>query len=240
MQSSCEDYRPSVDLLQNRLGYRFRDAALLEKALTHASFAHESGLPFCNERLEYLGDAVLELTVSEWLFLAHPDWNEGQMTQERASIVCCRSLAEWGRTLGVPENLLLGRGLDLQKGRGRASLIADAVEALLGAIYLDGGFDEARRVIGRFLWRRRDEEATPPDAKSRLQQRLQAEGKDLPIYHVVAEEGPPHERLFVVEVWAEGNLLGVGTGPSRKEAEFSAAGKALGNLMQPVASDDKP
>ncbi len=223
----------SLRLLQTRLGYVFRDPSLLDRALTHSSYAHESGLPFFNERLEFLGDAVLELVVSEALFQAYPDWDEGRLTQERASVVCGRSLAEWGRLLDLLPTLRLGKGLELQGGREKLSPVADAVEALFGAVYLDGGLDEARRVIGRLLWQRTSPSTLDP--KSRLQQQLQAEGKELPLYRVVAEEGPPHERFFVVEVWLEGDLLGIGTGRSRKEGEFAAAEKALEVSVQPVA-----
>lgn len=222
-------------LLQDGIGYVFRDPSLLDRALTHSSYAHESGLLLCNERLEYLGDAVLELVVSEALFLAHPDWDEGELTQERSSIVCGRSLVEWGSLVGLDRCLRLGRGLTMQDGRGRLSPLADGVEALLGAIYLDGGLEEARRVIHRLLWQRRAPSTLDP--KSRLQQQLQAQGKDLPLYRTVAEEGPPHDRSFIVEVWLEGDLLGVGQGHSRKEGEFSAAEKALESLVQPVAPD---
>jgi len=236
MPAMTEGYRLSLSLLQSRLGYHFRDPLLLEKALAHASYAHESGLPFCNERLEYLGDAVLELIVSETLYRAYPDWDEGRLTQERSAIVCARSLAEWGRNLDVPSVLRLGRGLDLQGGRNSVALVADAVEALLGALYLDGGLEAVHLIVDRWLCIRGADEGEPTlDAKSRLQQFLQAQGRDLPLYRVVAEEGPPHERVFVIEVWGDEVLLGIGLGHSRKEGEFDAAGKALQKLMQPVA-----
>lgn len=228
----AKEWQKALALFQEtKLGYVFDDPSLLEEALTHASYAHESGLPFYNERLEFLGDAVLELVISGKLFseLAHEP--EGILTQKRASIVCTTNLAKWGKTLGVNNLLRLGKGLNNQGGRQNASICADAVEAVLGAVFVDGGFQNARDVVLKVIdIQRKSGEIHPEkalDPKTRLQHYLQAEGGHLPSYQIVAEEGPSHAPTFVVEVWAEGELLGVGTGSSRKRAERNAAKNAL-------------
>lgn len=217
-----------------RLGYVFKNPSLLEEALTHASFSHESGLPFFNERLEFLGDAVLELVISGKLFSELPQEPEGVLTQKRASIVCTTNLARWGKAMGIDNLLRLGKGLSNQGGRKNISLCADTVEAVFGAVYIDGGFENARKVILSVVnlqqTNGKDQPEKDLDSKTRLQHYLQAKRGDLPSYQIVAEEGPSHAPTFVVEVWAEGELLGVGTGTSRKKAERNAAGNALSKL----------
>lgn len=220
---------------QTKLGYTFKNPRLLEEALTHASFAHESGLLFYNERLEFLGDAVLELVISGKLFSELPQEPEGRLTRERASIVCTTNLGQWGKTLDVDKLIRLGKGLNNQGGRENNSIVADAVEAVFGAVFVDGGFLNARDVILKVINIQRSSGELPSgnvlDPKTRLQHYLQTERGQLPSYQIVAEEGPSHAPTFVVEVWSEGELLGVGTGSSRKRAESDAARIALAKTM---------
>lgn len=227
-----ERWQKALALFQKaELEYVFNDTRLLEEALTHSSFAHESGLPFFNERLEFLGDAVLELVVSEQLFTGLTDEAEGVLTQKRASLVCTSNLAGSGKGIGLHELIRLGKGLSNQGGRTNDSICADALEAVFGAVFLDGGLDWARKVIHKVLDLQQIEhsvsQGTIQDPKTRLQQQIQLEKGELPSYQVVAEEGPSHSPTFVVEVWADGERLGVGTGSSRKKAERNAAENAL-------------
>lgn len=227
-----ERWQKTLALFQKvELEYVFNRVHLLEEALTHSSFAHESGLSFFNERLEFLGDAVLELVVSESLYTAFAHEPEGVLTQKRASLVCTSSLAECGKGIGLHELIRLGKGLSNQGGRANNSICADALEAIFGAVFLDGGLDRARQVILKVMDLHQITQGISPgtvqDPKTRLQQQIQLEKGELPSYQVVAEEGPSHSPTFIVEVWADGERLGVGTGSSRKRAERNAASKAL-------------
>jgi ribonuclease-3 len=218
---------------QKEIGHTFSSPELLEEALTHASYANENGLFFDNERLEFLGDAVLELGISEILFKEHPGWNEGELTRERARIVCESSLAERAKNFGLPQLLRLGRGLERQGGRENPSLCADALEACIGALHLDGGMEAAQELIRKiyedFLEREPEEKV---DAKSALQMRLQVLRGESPTYSLFAQQGPSHCPKFHVKVFSEPSSppLAEGWGSSRKEAENEAAKKALARL----------
>ena len=226
---------------QQEIGHGFSSFSLLEEALTHASYANEKGLSFNNERLEFLGDAVLELSISERLFRMYPEWNEGKLTRERARIVCEASLAKGANHLGIPRLLRLGRGLDRQGGRENPSLCADALEACLGALYLDGGEKAAEKLICKihenFL---REEPEATLDFKSALQMRLQNLEGELPSYILLHQEGPPHCPTFHVGVFSGSLSLGEASGNSRKEAENEAARKAMALLEAKRNSPDVP
>ena len=222
----------SLTAFQREIGYRFQNERLIHEALTHASFAHEAGIPFWNERLEFLGDAVLELCVSEMLFVEYAHWDEGLLTQERARLVCEGALARLATQLNIPPLLRMGRGLERQGGRENASICADAVESILGAIFLDGGFDAARQVVRRLLLifrhHARDEMIDP---KSKLQHMFQEKGWGRPEYDLVSTEGPSHDMVFRVTVRHRQTILGSGTGATRKEAEVAASRAALEALL---------
>lgn len=229
MNSECEN------LLQSKIGYRFRNADLLRQALTHKSYSNEqtgqSGAH--NERLEFLGDAVLDLVVSDLLFRRFPALPEGELTRIRAEVVREPVLAAAGRALGLGECLLLGRGEEKSGGRAKDSLLADAVEALLGALFRDGGLAAAAALIeSRFADGLEDSARRKigVDHKTRLQEVLQARSGRPPEYHLVHAEGPDHERLYTVEVQFAGQTLGRGRGRTKKAAEQEAAEAALLHL----------
>ncbi len=214
--------------LEETIGYHFRDASLLKTALTHRSFSNEVriGSAQNNERLEFLGDAVLELTVSEYLYRSHPDMREGEMTRLRAALVCESTLAGAARGIQLNDCLLLGRGEELSGSRERDSLISDAFEALIGAVYLDGGKEEAKRFIEAALLKNPGVDALFFDAKTQLQMLVQKEGRELS-YRVIREEGPGHDRRFTVEALIDGKPVSEGTGSSKKSAEQQAAARYL-------------
>jgi len=215
---------------QARLGYAFNAPFLLHKALTHASYVHEEGLtPLkSNERLEFLGDAVLEVCISELLYLRFPNLPEGKLTQRRAGLVCEPSLARLARSLGVGEVLLIGVGADQTGGRERSSILSDAMEALFGAVYLDGGFGAAQELIFK-LFEPLVESADAPlrDYKTALQEILQKNSRATAVYRIIEESGPSHNKEFVAEVAHMGTVLGVGRGGKKKDAEQNAALVAL-------------
>jgi ribonuclease-3 len=217
--------------LQNRLGYVFRQPALLELALTHPSVAHELGAPvLTNQRLEFLGDAVLQLVLTRELYERFPSFGEGPLTKARAKLVNRRTLAEHARQLGLGKNLILSRGEELSGGRDRVSALADAFEALLGAIFLDGDFAAARDVILREFQGALGGLAAIPmleNPKGELQEMLQAVSAEAPRYHVVSATGPDHDRVFECTVRHEGAELARGQGKSKKAAESEAALAAL-------------
>ncbi len=220
------------------LGYRFRDRSLLETALTHSSYVNETGQPYRmnNERLEFLGDAVLDAVISEYLYEHYRDREEGFLTKERASIVCEGSLAACGRDIRLGSYLFLGRGEDHNGGRERQSMIADGVEALIGAVFLDGGWEEAKAFALRLLSgviRQALGGRLAKDYKSQLQEAYQSEGETEIVYTVKKEEGPDHDKTFYVELTINGAYGGRGTGKSKKEAEQNAAREACKRLSEP-------
>ncbi len=222
-------------MLVDRLGHRFNDPELLELALTHRSWCAEHSGSSSNERLEFLGDAVLSLVVTRRLYERFGDWTEGDLAKTRASLVNAATLAEVGRSVGLGEQLRLGRGEDASGGRRKPSILADALEAVIGAVYLDGGLGAADDAVGRLLGARLDAAASSPgyaDFKTRLQELAARIGLDPPAYGVSAS-GPAHDRQFRAEVRA-GGTTGVGTGSTKKDAEQRAAEVAYGALSVEV------
>lgn len=219
--------------LQNRLDYKFKDLSLLEAAVTHSSYANEmkgSGA-VSNERLEFLGDSVLGMTVAEMIYKDYPDMPEGRMTKLRAELVCEKSLAALAVTFDLGSCLSLGRGEEKGGGRNRPSILADAVEAILAAIYIDGGFAPVRKLISAYLPLDsclRSSESS--DYKTTLQEVIQEKIGQTLNYSITDESGPDHMKSFTVEVRMNGAYLGAGTGRSKKEAEQSAAKAALEKL----------
>jgi len=220
-----------MDSIEIRLGYKFRNPLLLAEALTHPSLAYESQKAhFDNQRLEFQGDAVLQLALTEHLFRSFPDVTEGRMTKLRAQLVSRNALAQFAVSLRLGTYILLGKGEEASGGRKRASTLADAFEALLGAIYLDSGYSSARDlVVGLFEQEigaisMSSEEGNP---KGTLQELLQAIGSEAPSYRIVGESGPDHRKVFHAQVFWNGLLLAQGRGKSKKEAEVRAATEAL-------------
>ncbi len=217
--------------LERRLGYRFRRRELLERALTHRSYANEKGLPRNNERLEFLGDSVLGLVTVEWLFSEHPEVSEGELSKLKSRLVSEPVLARAARGFALGEHLRLGVGEDRSGGRDKPSLLADAMEAVIGAVFLDGGLKAAARLVRPMLGEALAEgESRIGDAKSRLQEAVQARGWPLPSYRLVEERGPDHRKVFRVECRLRGETAGVGEGRSKKRAEHRAAAEALRGL----------
>ena len=228
---------------QRQLGYTFQDPALLRLALTHPSVAHEQGAPLqTNQRLEFLGDAVLQLVVTRELFEKFPAFEEGPLTKARAKLVSRRTLAEQGRELGLGRHLILSRGEEMHGGRERASALADAFESLLGAILLDGGFQVAQAfILGRFCEAFGGLSGIPvmENPKGELQELLQAVSAEAPEYLVVSVTGPDHDRFFECTVRHGGVELARGSGKSKKAAESEAALAALNRLReQPAAQSE--
>lgn len=221
-------------VLQKRLGYWFRDESLLRLALTHPSIAHEGRKDILhNQRLEFLGDAVLGLVLSRELYEKFPGAEEGPLTKTRAKMVNRKTLAEHGRALGLGEQLILSRGEVASGGRERTSALADGFEALLGAIFLDGGFEEARWFILREFDAKFSALAEPAgieNPKGELQELLQAKSPEAPEYRVISATGPDHDRMFECTVHHGGAELARGSGKSKKAAESDAALAALGKL----------
>lgn len=224
------DKRIRLDRLQQRLGIRFTQRSLLLLALTHRSYAAEAGEAGSNERLEFLGDAVLGLIIAEELYRRFPAWTEGELTRARAAVVEEPSLHEMARRWHVGTYLRLSHGEDQSGGRARRALLADAVEAIIGACYLDQGLDACRQFVQREFNDIIDALAVQGfsrDFKTRLQERYQARYQAAPSYQVASESGPPHDRVFEVVVAFRGEELGRGTGKSKKEAAQAAAADAL-------------
>jgi ribonuclease-3 len=232
MKAMAEASIPALDRLEEALGYRFDRQGPILAALTHRSAAHESGYEEHYERLEFLGDAVLELVTSEWLFRDFPRAPEGDLARIKSHLVSAPVLAELARDLELGESLRLSPSEERGGGRDKESILADSLEAVFGAIYCESGYERTRDVIEPLLVKayERAPEATPHDVKNRLQERLQAEGRALPEYRVIASFGPDHERIFEVECLIEGRCRGRGRGSSKKEAERRAAGAALEEL----------
>lgn len=220
-----------MESIENRIGYQFATPLLLEEALTHPSLAYETKRPrFDNQRLEYLGDAVIQLILTSELFHLFPKFSEGKLTKLRSRLVSKEALCRFAETIDLGRHLRLGKGEDSSGGRERPSNLADAMEALTGAIYLDGGLDPTRAFILNNFAHFIEEIAKEPgenNPKGELQEQLQALAPSSPSYRIVSQEGPDHEKLFVSEVTWEGLKLGQGEGASKKEAEVNAAAVAL-------------
>jgi len=220
------DSEKAAEEIQKMINYIFRKKDLLREALTHSSYANESGLPYHNERMEFLGDAVLELTVSDLLYDRYKELDEGQLTRIRSQIVCEKKLYEWALAVGLHRAVRLGRSL-IKKGPTPA-IAADTAESLFGAVFLDGGYSAALSLAKAYLEFHRDELSPDrQDTKTLLQETLQAMGRGVPYYRTVERTGPDHSLKFKVEVTIGDELLAEAWGSTIKEAEFEAAGAAL-------------
>lgn len=231
----CGRTSPELAALEAQLGLTFRDPKLLEQALRHSSYVHENPASgHSNEQLEFLGDAVLSLAVSHLLLRTFPDSPEGELSRRRAALVNARTLAAVARRLGLGDFLLLGKGEERQGGRRKTSLLADALEAVLAAVYLDRGLDVAAKLVEAWLepLLAAQEELDVQDAKTRLQEWAQARGQAPPEYVVLEESGPSHARIFRVALRLGGQTMAEGRGRSKKAAEQEAARQALAALQQ--------
>lgn len=220
-------HNTDLESLQNTIGYHFKDIALLKNALTHSSYANEvkkHNMPD-NERIEFLGDAVLELTSSDYIY-KNMKLSEGEMTKLRASIVCEPTLALCARTFGLPEYIMLGKGEDMTGGRKRDSIVSDACEALIGAIYLDGGFTNAKEFITRFILNDLENKQLFFDSKTILQEVVQARGLEV-VYDAVGESGPEHDKVFTVRAHCADLFTVTASGHTKKHAQQQAAYDAL-------------
>ena len=215
--------------LEQVIGYEFNEQRLLQQALTHSSFANEKHMKKLsdNERLEFLGDAVLEVVSSEFLYKEHTDLPEGDLTKLRASIVCEPTLALCTREIDLGKYLYLGKGENLPGGRGRKSILSDALEAVIGAIYLDGGFEPAKAFIHRFILTDIEHKKLFYDSKTILQEIVQEKGIQPVEYILTGESGPDHDKQFTVSVQVNGQVVGNGTGHTKKAAEQAAAYQAI-------------
>ena len=223
--------RKKLACLEQRIGYSFKDESLLNMALTHTSYVKGDGRASAhNERLEFLGDAVLELCISEYLYNRFADYNEGDMTRLRAQTVCEGALFEVAKRLELGRLLLLGKGEDHSGGREKPSILSDAVEAVIGALYIDGGMETAKRFIMNFIGTAMQtavSEGPHKDYKTMLQEIIQKNPEESLEYVLTGESGPDHDKHFTVEVHLNSNVIGKGGGRSKKEAEQQAAREAL-------------
>lgn len=221
--------RELFEELEKKTGYRFKDRHLLHQAMTHSSYSNERHWDKleCNERLEFLGDAVLELVSSDFLYHKYPDRKEGELTKLRASMVCEPSLAYCAKDLSLEKYLLLGKGEEATGGRNRPSIISDAMEALIGAIYLDGGFTSAKEFVHRFILNDIEDKQLFFDSKTILQEIVQSEYKEGIRYEMIGESGPDHNKTFQYAVYIGEEKFGIGTGRTKKAAEQSAAYESI-------------
>lgn len=218
----------------SQLGINLHNLTLLDIALTHSSYAHEAkGHPQHNERIEFLGDSVLSIIVSTYMFANYPKMSEGLLTKYRAHLVCEASLYGYAKKMGIGDCLLLGKGEELGGGRQRASILADAFESVLGAVYMDQGFEYAQKYLLKIMQEDIDATCTygiNNDYKTRLQEKLQRNGDISIVYEIVGSSGPEHRKEFVAAVIVEGKEIGQGSGFTKKDAEQQAAKQALDNL----------
>jgi len=216
--------------LEEKIGYRFKDKMLFERALTHSSYANEGKKNGKNnERLEFLGDSVLSLVVAKHLFLKYKSIPEGELTKLRASLVCEKALDKFAKKIDLGKYLLLGKGEEMTGGRKRPSILSDAFEAVIAAIYLDGGFDEAEKFVLGFIPEELDIKSANhfADYKTALQEIIQQNREEKIDYVMVEEKGPDHAKVFTFEVMLNSNVIGKGEGSSKKQAEQNAAKEAL-------------
>lgn len=224
-----EKLEKELDNLENEIGYQFKDKSLLKQALTHSSFSNEQKIRKWKnyERIEFLGDAVLELVSSDYFYRTYPEETEGNLTKMRAAAVCEQALAITARQLKLGSYIIFGKGEEANGGRERESIIADAVEAVIGAIYLDESLEEAKKFIYRFVLNDLDHKRLFYDAKSILQEHIQETKAGELVYELIREEGPEHDKLFVVEARLNDVTIGSGEGKSKKAAQQHAAYDAL-------------
>lgn len=214
-----------MQALMKSLQYEFKNPDLLRQALTHPSMGKED-----NQRLEFLGDAVLQYIMSDLLYATHPASQEGNLTHLRALLVCEAALSQVARSLHVGEALIMDKGEVLTGGRDKPSVLCDAMEAILAAVYLDGGMEAARKIVTSFWPRAEDVHRPMQDSKGALQEYLQKDGGDAPTYEILAQSGPPHDRVFEAAVYRGGQPLATGSGRTKKQAEQAAALAALKKL----------
>ncbi|MBE7323380.1 ribonuclease III [Nocardioides sp. Y6] len=230
----------STERLREQLGDPVLDPELLDRALTHRSYAYENGGLPTNERLEFLGDSVLGVVVTETLYTTHPDLSEGRLAKLRAAVVNARALAEVARSIGLGEHIKLGRGEESTGGREKASILSDTVEAVIGAIHLSGGIEESSAVVHRLfdpLMEAAADMGAGLDWKTSLQELAASHNLGVPEY-VISDEGPDHQKTFTAQVRVGGDLYGHGTGRSKKEAEQAAAQTAYGEITEAHALRD--
>lgn len=220
--------KKDIKELEEVIGYEFKDPAYLITALTHSSYSNEMKIKACHdyERQEFLGDAVLELISSDYLYHEHPDMPEGDLTKLRASMVCEPALAHCARLFGLEEFIRLGRGEEATGGREKDSIISDVLEAVIGGIYLDSGIEEATSFVHRFIMNHEADSVTYYDAKSKLQQIVQAHGQTV-TYEMLDASGPDHARVFTAACMIDGREVSRGQGRTKKAAQQAAAGEAL-------------
>ncbi len=232
--SKMSSFPKDMRSLENSIRYIFKNTELLERALTHSSYSNETKTHGtekpCNERLEFLGDSVLSLIVSEYIFNRYQDRPEGDLTRMRADVVCERALSGFAKEIGLGDYLFLGHGEDLNAGRSRASILADAFEALIAAVFLDAG-DDGKEKVSAFLLplviSALEKNKQMIDCKTELQQLVQQVGGEILEYAVVSEQGPDHMKVFAVEARLNSNVIGRGEGRTKREAEQAAARQAL-------------
>ena len=213
--------------LQSKINYKFKDPSLLELAVTHSSYANEKGGHNNNERLEFLGDSVLGFITAEYLFTTMPGTPEGELTKLRSAAVCEKSLAEFARQIDLGRHLLLGKGELHTGGAERPSILSDAFESVIAAIYLDGGMEAAKEFVLRFIRTAQTDVELVTDYKTKLQEIVQHNPEDHLSYVLAAESGPDHDKTFTVDLFLNTNCIASGTGRSKKKAEQAAAREAL-------------
>lgn len=220
--------------LEEKISYHFQDKHLLAQALTHSSYANEHRLDHnhCNERLEFLGDAVLEIVTSDFLYHKYTEKPEGDLTKIRASIVCEPTLAYCAEAINLGSYLFLGKGEDATGGRNRNSVVSDAMEAVIGAIYLDGGFASAKEFVHRFIMTDIEHKKLFYDSKTILQEMVQSQGEEALVYELLGEKGPDHNKTFEVRALIGTEEIGRGTGRTKKAAEAMAAYKGILKLKE--------
>ena len=226
-------YNKNLSELMDKINYQFKDINLLKNALTHSSYANEKTIKKYkdNERLEFLGDAVLELTSSDYIYKNYSNMNEGQMTRLRASIVCEPTLAICARAIGIDNFIMLGKGEELTGGRKRDSIVSDACEAVIGAIYLDGGFANAKEFVKSFILNDLESKQLFYDSKTILQEVVQAAHKEV-VYEIIGESGPEHDKDFIASAKVDGMFHVTAKGQTKKHAEQHAAYEALVELKK--------
>ncbi|MBD5522525.1 MAG: ribonuclease III [Lachnospiraceae bacterium] len=226
--------RKDLGELENKIGYHFKDKLLFKQALTHSSFANEQKInKYADyERLEFLGDAVLELVSSEFLFHRNDSMKEGELTKLRASMVCESALAYCARQFGLEGYILLGKGEEMTGGRDKDSIICDVMEAIIGAIYLDSGMEEASGYIHKFILSDLENKKIFYDAKTILQEVVQQNNSGVLHYELISQKGPDHDKVFVVEAMIDKEKIGSGSGKTKKAAEQQAAYEALQHINE--------
>jgi ribonuclease-3 len=219
----------NFEKLQEIIEYKFNNLEVFKTSLTHKSYAYEYGVTKnYNERMEFLGDSILSAIIAETLYLRYPDESEGKLSQLKAQIVSSSNLSAWAKEINLGYYIFLGKSEDVSEARNRESLLCDVFEAVIGAIYLDGGFDNVKKFVLKFL--DVSKEIIVTDYKSRLQEAVQSIYKELPEYKVIKEFGPDHNKKFEVAIYVKNRLFGKGIGNSKKEAQQSAAEQAMKNI----------